>query len=674
MRSPHPIPEIDFRRIRPHRGTATGGFEELAVQLFRSEYDSKGEVRRVEGSGGDTGVEAFVLTSADREVGIQAKFFDKLKASQWTQIRKSIARAIAEHPKLKRYIVAVPLDRNPTQQTTWDAIVRDYRKRVKLVWWGNSEIHDSLMAPSRHGLLLYWFGFPEFTYDLFQRQNAMARAALDDRYTPTRHVKTDGQLLLEAFACRPSFLQAFIPLATSVVQAWGQLRLFGKSSREKKRDRRLTVAKRELDTAWRALRQAMGKGGAVPPLRELHRSCLAFGKKLDDVRRRLFELESEWQEKKKSTDPSPHSWRLYELRKLTEAWRQLADFARKFCPADARFLLIEGEGGIGKSHLLASVVEELETAHQWTLLTLGEFFRSSGEPWQQLLDQIEWQGSSGDFLHLLDYAAAVSGRPALICIDALNETPDRQLWRTQVLNFAARLNEYPQVKLAVSCRTDFAQITIPESVREDRASNWARITHRGFADHLFEAVSRFFNGYRITTDYFPPLLAEFRNPLFLKTVCEAYEGQRLPAGALTVRNVMEQRIARLQQKLLQDIDCAEDATKQAIELVANEMSLADTSTVPVREIRPNIDALLPVGANHNRCIGISFQTDSWLRSVLPKRGMYLCAFNTSGLPTFLSQRACCSNTTLSKNCAKVGISLDFELNYEIGITLHNMRA
>src|SRR5438876_4279520 len=129
-------PAIDFTRIRSHRGTAASGFEELAVQLFRAEYESTGEVRRVEGSGGDTGVEAFVVTSPNREVGIQAKLFDRLSSSQWTQIKKSIARATAEHPKLKRYIVAVPLDRNPTQQKTWNTIVRSYRKRLKLVWWG----------------------------------------------------------------------------------------------------------------------------------------------------------------------------------------------------------------------------------------------------------------------------------------------------------------------------------------------------------------------------------------------------------------------------------------------------------------------------------------------------------------------------------------------------------
>ncbi len=306
-----------------------------------------------------------------------------------------------------------------------------------------------------------------------------------------------------------------------------------------------------------------------------------------------MQLEREWQEEKKSTDASPHSWRLHELREVSQALRELGEFARKFIPADARFLLIEGEGGIGKSHLLAAVVQEVEAAQQWTLLTLGEFFRGSEDPWQQLLSRAGWHGSSTEFLQLLDHAAEASGQPALICIDALNESGDRQLWRTQLLSFAARLNNYPHIKLAVSCRSDFTQITIPEAVRQDRAPDWARIIHRGFADHLFEAVSRFFAGYRITTDYFPPLLTEFRNPLFLKTVCEAYEGQRLPVGALTLRSVMERRVARLQEKLLQDIDCPEDTTRQAVELVAEEMSRADASMLPRRELRTKIDALLP---------------------------------------------------------------------------------
>src|SRR6266699_2720661 len=140
MTSPPILPDREFSRIRPHRGTTAGGFEELVVQLFRAEYGSLGEVRRVEGSGGDTGVEAFVFASANHEIGIQAKFFDTLGAPQWNQIKRSIARAAAEHPKLKTYIVAVPLDRNPTQQKTWTALVAAWRKRLKLVWWGSSEI------------------------------------------------------------------------------------------------------------------------------------------------------------------------------------------------------------------------------------------------------------------------------------------------------------------------------------------------------------------------------------------------------------------------------------------------------------------------------------------------------------------------------------------------------
>ena len=84
----------------------------------------------MEGSGGDTGIEAFVFASANREIGIQAKFFDRLGAPQWNQIKGSIVRATAEHPKLKTYIVAVPLDRNPTQQN----LPRFLRLGLKLQW------------------------------------------------------------------------------------------------------------------------------------------------------------------------------------------------------------------------------------------------------------------------------------------------------------------------------------------------------------------------------------------------------------------------------------------------------------------------------------------------------------------------------------------------------------
>ena len=69
------LPDIDFTQIRAHDGDQRKGFEELCVQLFGTELELDGVVpHRVEGSGGDGGVEAFAETSKTSEVGVQAKY------------------------------------------------------------------------------------------------------------------------------------------------------------------------------------------------------------------------------------------------------------------------------------------------------------------------------------------------------------------------------------------------------------------------------------------------------------------------------------------------------------------------------------------------------------------------------------------------------------------------
>src|SRR6266498_351091 len=139
------LPEIDFERIRPHRGTRHGGFEELSVQLLRSDVAGAVELTRVEGAGGDGGVEAFVVLSGGGEIGLQAKFFNRLGAKQWQQISKSVSSAFDNHRDLLEYRVAVPLDRTPGQKKKWDLLVKQWRtlattkglrRKIKFVWCG----------------------------------------------------------------------------------------------------------------------------------------------------------------------------------------------------------------------------------------------------------------------------------------------------------------------------------------------------------------------------------------------------------------------------------------------------------------------------------------------------------------------------------------------------------
>lgn len=69
-----PSAPIDLRSVRPLRGTQHGGFEELCVSLFRHEMGYPRSLLRIDGAGGDGGVEAYFLEKPTSTFGLQAKF------------------------------------------------------------------------------------------------------------------------------------------------------------------------------------------------------------------------------------------------------------------------------------------------------------------------------------------------------------------------------------------------------------------------------------------------------------------------------------------------------------------------------------------------------------------------------------------------------------------------
>jgi hypothetical protein len=72
--------DIDFQKIRAYEGQKSKGFEELCVQLFPLLIIEKLlRIDRIEGSGGDGGVEAIATVSNQKLVGIQAKYWPKLE-------------------------------------------------------------------------------------------------------------------------------------------------------------------------------------------------------------------------------------------------------------------------------------------------------------------------------------------------------------------------------------------------------------------------------------------------------------------------------------------------------------------------------------------------------------------------------------------------------------------
>lgn len=588
------LPNIDFRSIRPLRGKQTDGFEELSVQLFHGETEGEGEFFAIEGSGGDGGVEAYRTSVDGSKVAVQSKYFDKLGTKQWNQVTKSVKSALENHRSIRTYIVSTPLNRTPAQTKKWKSLTAewlDYAKSLGItepigfVWWGYTELAELLANRRYRNQLVYWLGVPDFSQDWLNAINQANIALLGKRYSPKQHIATESGIRLEAFAWgdhgKQSILEAFLKVST-------QWRKVDRSAvaKAKTNPKSKDLAKIFLGI-MREITSFRWPQTGYPLIRPLNEMCRAAFDECHALQWKLGELNREEKEKlaeergvKAGYQSGPYESLIYDLRQLANAVEDILHATNLCLAADNSRLLLLGEAGSGKSHLIADLVTSASRRSQPALLLLGERYLGNDDPWTATVESLGWRHSADDLLAALDQEGQLAGRPALLCIDALNESEHRRLWQSHLIEFAERVSHYPHVKLLISCRSDFARITLPETIRPGTESTWPSVQHQGYGAEVIEAIEVYFSEFGIRAPYFPPALAEFRNPLFLRVFCEAFAGQDLPTGPLGLDQVMRARIDRLCNQIQKEIDCDPEDTRAALNAIAADIAKAGGRPIP----------------------------------------------------------------------------------------------
>ena len=231
----------------------------------------------------------------------------------------------------------------------------------------------------------------------------------------------------------------------------------------------------------------------------------------------------------------PHSSLEKDVRSLGRNSGEFETYVQRlqndFSLADTQFLLVSGEAGSGKSHTLAEICSRYLDSGGIALFSDGGQFPANDQPWNQFLKWADFtDGGIRDFLACFSALAATTPLPGLICIDALNETPHREVWLSGLEKFAAELQSFPNLKLLVSCRTDYLDLTVPENVRQQALGQWRHIQHEGLGLNVIEAVPKYLRAYRVKGVGITPLTPEFSRPLMLKTFCEAFENDEPPPG------------------------------------------------------------------------------------------------------------------------------------------------
>jgi hypothetical protein len=183
-----------------------------------------------------------------------------------------------------------------------------------------------------------------------------------------------------------------------------------------------------------------------------------------------------------------------------------------------RCLFMTGSAGQGKTHLLCDAADQAISEGAPALVLLGERFGGRVDPWGQVAAQLGLGHVGSEVLiGAMEAAAEASNNRFLFLIDAVNESQDAALWRAELRVMSTQLSGTGWIGFGVSCRSSYIDIVVPPHGLGDL---FATVDHPGFANRETEALSNFFDHFKLEQPRVPFLLPELSNPLFLKLHCE----------------------------------------------------------------------------------------------------------------------------------------------------------
>lgn len=184
----------------------------------------------------------------------------------------------------------------------------------------------------------------------------------------------------------------------------------------------------------------------------------------------------------------------------------------------SKVIIYSGVAGIGKSHTLASFVNEDYISKNFpALLVLGQDFSDGSNIENQFCEITSGKNNFDELLFYLNELGRVRNIIVPIIIDGLNESNDNSIWKKGLNNFINEVTKYSNLKLVLSVRETYFEFCIPEEVKN--RNGILLYNHEGFNGNSIKAIEEFFEFYGIDIPIFQIIHNEFKNPLFLTTYC-----------------------------------------------------------------------------------------------------------------------------------------------------------
>lgn len=248
-------------------------------------------------------------------------------------------------------------------------------------------------------------------------------------------------------------------------------------------------------------------------------------------------------------------------------------------------IIVNGKGGIGKSHLLADIVNKRLKAHEPTIFFLGKSFLDSSEPLDQLMAKLDIKCKKTDFLKTLqNYHQRV-----VIVIDGINEGVGGSYWQNHLDSFINIIAKYKNIQFIVSYRSTDNDNWFDQYSKKEGHTLYE---HRGFEGSP-AAIEFMFKSYSLPMPSFPLYGPEWSNPMFLTLYCRSHELSKKSLLYQGKLDIVDSYITEINKNLSNKLDYnnKQNLVDEALKALANILINRMKAFIPMDEAFKVIDSI-----------------------------------------------------------------------------------
>jgi len=504
-----------FAQLHPNRQAA---FENLCRSLFRRKLCEEGTILHSDPNHPGVEVQPVYLNSCNCFISFQAKFFNNNIG--YKQIKQSAQKIVAHY---KGHIDKVYLYCNKDISSTSksyeaiEAILKNANIELNPIT-GQSIFEQAMEYPS---VLSCYFGLDYIDDVWFNKNIQISLDNLGKRYNSLFNIDTRAQRELSIFLRDNSGIASINDKKTQLLTELNEIRI-----------RIYYDECKIIDSIEKAIL-------SIPDI-TLDSVCNAllweenlrntFTSEFEQLQRRKAHIQTEL-ENLSIKDVKYDELRNKEIiiDRILAVPELLMFSQQEVSLLTDKVLLLKGEMGTGKSHLLSSTAKRMIESGRSVLLLLGQTFITSENIETQIMSSftgLNLGQSLESLLAVLDERGFQCGEESIIFIDAINESRDREIWKNGINRLIDIISQFKKIKLVISLRSGFENLTLTENVLNSvDEGEIACITHQGLPDDSPSAIYDFLSksGVPFSSEYY--LQSEMTNPLFLMWFCQTYTGK-----------------------------------------------------------------------------------------------------------------------------------------------------